>query len=237
LKPLIVLRSRTMVTSLPIRGDLARAHDAQWARLGRPGTWLTGEERVAVATEARAAASCPLCYERQQALSPRAVARQHDASSQLSAAEVDAVHRIAVDCGRLTRDWFDALGLAPERYVEILSVTAHTVGMDTFCRAVGHPLRPLPAPAPGPPTRRSVGGGLDRTSAWVPVRRVPGVPFVLRALSLVPDEVAAMEAAAAVEYLPAQYVPDARYVPDRSLTRSQIEFIAVRTSLRNRCFY
>ena len=40
---------------LPIRADLAAALDRGWAQLGETGAWLTGEERVAVVHEARAA--------------------------------------------------------------------------------------------------------------------------------------------------------------------------------------
>ena len=39
---------------VPIRRDIRAAFDREWDRLGRPGTWLTGVERVAVFEAGRA---------------------------------------------------------------------------------------------------------------------------------------------------------------------------------------
>ncbi|MCB1645362.1 MAG: hypothetical protein KDI36_07910 [Pseudomonadales bacterium] len=42
----------------PVREDIQSAHRAFWQALAQPGTWLTGEQRVAVAAETRAALDC-----------------------------------------------------------------------------------------------------------------------------------------------------------------------------------
>src|SRR5579863_4173194 len=106
---------------IPIRGDLAAAHGRAWERLGKPGTWWSGEARVAIAAETRRAPSCALCRARKEALSPAAVAGAHDSIGELSAAVVEVVHRVATDPGRLTGRWFRgvlAAGLTAEEYVE-----------------------------------------------------------------------------------------------------------------------
>src|SRR5215831_4760092 len=43
-----------------IRDDLAAAHSRAWARIGHPGTWWDGAQRVAIAAETRHALSCEL---------------------------------------------------------------------------------------------------------------------------------------------------------------------------------
>jgi hypothetical protein len=66
--------------------------------------------------------------------------------------------------------WVDDLideGLSAEHYVELVGVVVTTVAVDTFCRGLGLPLRPLPEPGPGAPTRvRPAGAALG--GAWVP---------------------------------------------------------------------
>ena len=68
----------------PVRDDVAAAQVRTWERLGQPGTWLTGAERLAVAAEARNAQDCKLCAARKEALSPEAVQGEHDHLGQLS---------------------------------------------------------------------------------------------------------------------------------------------------------
>src|SRR5205814_10478056 len=63
---------------LPIRSDLAEAHERAWAAVARSGTWLTGERRVAVAAEIRHALNCALCARIKAALSPNAVQGTHE---------------------------------------------------------------------------------------------------------------------------------------------------------------
>jgi hypothetical protein len=36
-----------IATEITVRSDLARAHDAAWQHLGRAGTWLAAEGRIA----------------------------------------------------------------------------------------------------------------------------------------------------------------------------------------------
>ena len=237
----------------PIRPDLAEAFRLAWEHVASPGTWWSGPQRVAIAEETRSSAQCALCAQRRTALSPHAVAGEHDGSDVLPAAAVDAIHRVATDPARLTRAWFEKLlasGLDDARYVELLGVVVSCVSIDAFHRALGLPLEPLPAPRPGEPSRRrppeARPGG-----AWVPMlppRRIDGpdadlyvapgpapLPNVVRALSLVPAEVRNLMSLSAAMYLtPEEMI---RLETDRALDRAQIELVAGRVSALRECFY
>lgn len=225
------------------------AHLRAWQRLGAPGTWWTGAERVAIAEQARAARDCGLCLERRAALSAGAVAGEHAAASGLPAAAVEAAHRIASDPGRLTRAWYErtlAGGLSDAQYVELVGVVVTLVNLDALHRALGVALEPLPAPLPGDPSR--VRPAVVASGAWVPWLSLdsgpgrdlyegrPRVPNVARALSLVPDEVRQLRELSEAHYLPIDDVIDPR-ARMAALTRAQMELVAGRVSALNECFY
>jgi hypothetical protein len=236
----------------PIREDLAEAHRRTWRHVAAPGTWLSGEERVAVAAATRRAHRCTLCAERRSALSPLAVEGRHDDASALPPALVDVVHRVTTDARRLTRGWFDGIlaqGVPVEHYVEALGVAVRVISVDGFHHAMGLPEEPLPEPEAGEPTRVRP-AGLVEGEAWVPMvdpRRTdpatrgilsaPGgrAPAVLRALSLVPDEVGAWLDLSASQYLSPHAM--ASMQTGRALDRSQVELVAGRVSALNECFY
>lgn len=101
--------------------------------VGDCGVWWTGEERLAIAREARAAPACPLCGDRKAAPSPQAVPGTHAAATTLSAAAVEAVHR--------------ALSLGREAMTDAAGVIA---GFDAITRGAdgtGIPLEPTKAEA------------------------------------------------------------------------------------------
>ena len=164
----------------PIRPDIPAAHRAFWERLARPGTWLTGAERVAIAEECRRARSCRLCADRKAALSASMVPGAHEASGPLSAELVEAVHRITTDASRLSRSWVDGLltnGLPVEAYVEAVGVTVQLISVDGFHQALGLPLEALPAPAAA--NRRGAAPArpwmTSASSRWSPTRP-PSIP-------------------------------------------------------------
>lgn len=235
--------------TLPIPDAMRAAHRRAWERLAAPGAWWTGAERVAIAAEVRASRDCALCRARKAALSPGAVSGEHAATSQLSAAAVDAAHRIASDPGRLTRSWYEktlAAGLSEGHYVELLGVVIVIVNLDALHRGLGVAPEPLPAPQGGAPTRQRPPSLHD--GAWVPVialdtpeardlfGRLPRVPNVLRAMSLVPDAVRQLQDLSTVHYLPMEDVINPR-ASAHGLGRGQIELIAGRVSALNECFY
>ena len=61
------------------------------------------------------------------------------------------------------------------------------------------------------------------------------VPNIMRALSLVPDEVRALRRSSAAHYVPVEQIPDPTV--RRALARPQMEFVAARVSALNECFY
>lgn len=243
------------MTALEIRPDLTAAHDRAWTRLARPGVWLTAAERVAVAAEVRAAADCPTCAQRKAALSPEMAVAAHRSASDLPAGRVDLIHRIATDADRLTHAWFERVVpdvLTVERYVETVGVIAEVTAVDRFDAALSLPLRPLPRPQAGEPSRLATPSArMDR--AWAPtvapedltdadppaahaMYRNRGAVNIHRALSLVPEAVVGFFDLDDAMYLPDALLRDFSQEP-RAITHAQIELLAARVSALNRCLY
>lgn len=235
---------------IKVRDQLSAAHRRAWRRISEPGTWWTGEQRVAIAAEARNALRCSLCRERKAALSPFAVEGEHDNLGVLSEPVIEVIHRIRTDPGRLTRRWYEqilAKGISDAEYVETVGVVVTIVAVDTFARAIGVPAPELPAPVNGTPSKiRPASAKFE--GAWVPMIAVsdakgPEVDLyasvfsanIERALSLVPNEVRGLSDLAAQHYVPFEKVQDITY--GRSISRPQMELLAGRVSALNRCFY
>src|SRR6266446_7298995 len=147
---------RLASAAFPIRDDLAAAHARAWTHIARPGTWWDGAARVAIVAETRQASLCTLCRRRKGALSSFAIEGTHDSLGQLPEIAVEVVHHVVTDPGRLGERWYRGVikgGLTEEQYVEIVSVVAHTVAIDTMARGLGHNMPPLPMPEPGAPSR------------------------------------------------------------------------------------
>ena len=152
--------------------------------------------------------------------------------------------------GRLSRTWFDkiaAAGLAPGPYVELIGTIVTVVSIDSFHRAMGLAPEPLPEPVDGEPSRYVPDGATD-TSAWVPMIRVDGAAEaesdlwpggrtgnVIRAMSLVPDEVRGLKDLSMAMYLGIQQMMDLD--AGRAIDRRQIELVAGRVCAINECFY
>ena len=235
---------------VPVREDLRQAHRFLLDHVRSPGTWWTGAERVAIAEESRRAPRCALCRERRDSVSP-GVPGRHDGPPRLPESVVDTVHRIRTDPPRLSKSWFDGViagGLDAGRYVELVGVTTLTAGLDYFARALGvDPLPFLPA-LPGEPSRHRPAGAKPET-AWVPMIAVADatgpeadvyggsdfVPNIVRAMSLVPDEVRALRRATESHYVPVAQIGDPTV--RRALERPQMELVAARVSALNECFY
>lgn len=235
----------------PIREDFAAAHNRFWQRLARPGAWLTGAQRVDVAREVRQAQQCDFCQQRKEALSPSHVDGTHDTASSLPATMVEVIHCVVTDPKRLSRKWFDGImaqGLSEDEYVEIIGTVVCVFSIDEFCRAIGVAPNPLPEPVPGEPSGYRP-ANVVHDGAWVRTLRklVESGPeadlwhgiggFVIRALSLVPDEVRSM-----LDLLEAHYVSNdniwaLKSAPKGTLSRIQSEILAIRVSALNGCFY
>jgi alkylhydroperoxidase family enzyme len=238
-------------SEFPIRTDLAESHDRAWAAIAAPGTWLTGARRVAVAAEVRNARRCEYCAQIKAALSPNAVQGEHAGLGVLGPAEVELVHRVVSDPGRLSERWVDSLlarGLTDGEYVEIVGIVAMVMMMDACAAALGLPETPLPAALPGEPTRYRPPGA-KKQAAWLPLVEPedavaadgpmypsPKAGYIYRGLSLVPQSLRDYWALAFTHYLPAEEV----YRFDRSiraLSRPQVEIVAARVSALHQCAY
>ena len=238
--------------SMPVRENFAAAHTRFWQRLAAPGAWWTGAQRVALAAEVRQARHCALCQARLAALTPAAVQGEHDHLHALPLATVDVVHRVVTDPNRLTHTWFEGVmeaGLSAEAYVEIIGTVVAMVSIDSFCRGIGVPLHPLPEPLAGDPSHYRPQGA-TQNDAWVPMIPPenlgepeadlyggnPAIGNVIRAMSLVPDEVRTLQDLSAVHYLPSNQVRDPS-ASVGSLSRVQMELVAGRVSALRECFY
>ncbi len=234
-----------------VRQDLIESHRRTWRRLAEPGTWLDGATRVAIAAESRRAFDCDLCRQRKQALSPNAVQGRHDTQGGLPDALIDTIHRVMTDPSRLSHGWFKGVidaGMPETDYVEAIGVACTTLAVDGFARAMGLPLRDLPEPLPGEPTRRRPVGA-KQGPAWVPWVLPEdvtedetglydhGATNVCKALSLVPQA-----AIGFFDVVTAQYLPGMTAIRDfggryRAINRAQIELLSARVSAINQCAY
>jgi len=238
-------------STLPVRADLVDSHERAWAAIAAPGTWLTGAERVAVAAEIRAAHACAYCARIKEALSPNGVEGKHASLGTVSPAQVELIHRVVNDSGRLSEKWSQAVlarGLEEGAYVEIVGLVAMVMIMDATHRALGLPLRALPSPAKGAPTRHRPAGA-KKKAAWLPLVEPedateadgpmypsPKAGYIYRGLSLVPQSLRDYWALANHHYLPGEYV----YQFDKSIRaieRPQVEILAARVSSLHQCAY
>lgn len=239
-------------TDLPIPDRITEAHRRAWERLQHPGMWWTSAQRIAIVEELRNAEHCQLCADRKAALSAPSVTGEHNATTDLPAAAIEAVHKIATDPGRLSREWLESLlggDLTDAAYVELVGLLTTTISIDDIHRGLGLDLEPLPAPAPGEPERRRPTGATDEGS-WVPTvppdqldpedadiyHGAPFAPNVIRALSLVPPEVTYLADLHGAHYLSFDEMRLAEGL-DRTLSRPQLELVAARVSAVNECFY
>jgi hypothetical protein len=230
-----------------MRPALEAAQYEAWRRLGQPGTWWTGADRIAIARETRAAA-----------LSPLNVPGEHDvAEPTLPTPAIEAIHRIRSDPGRISETWFQRLreaGVGEEAYVELVSIVAVTVAIDTFRRGSGLPPLPLPTAQPGEPSRRrpanaKPGRGYvatvapeDRSEADPdmyldhpgPRRRVGA--NIHRALTLVPNSMIHWWDVLEELYQEGPQMRDYG-VEYRAISHAQIELLAARVAALNRCEY
>jgi hypothetical protein len=235
----------------PVRQDLRETHRKLLDSLRRPGSWLTGTERLALAEESRNALSCPLCRERKSALSPEHAEGEHARCTDLPANLVEVAHRIRTDSGRLSNRWFQnvlASGLDVEVYVEAVGIVSLLAGADAFCRAIGVPPFLLPEAAAGEPSRHRPAGTREGV-AWVPMLmpedatgeeadlypEIPFVPNIARSLSLVPDHARLLQDWVASHYVKLADLQNPTI--GRDLDRMQIELVAARVSALNECFY
>lgn len=219
------------VAALPVGEDVAAAHHDALLAFARPGAWWDGADRLAIVQETRTAVDCALCAAKADALSPNAIVGEHDNAGTLPPVAVEAIHGIRNDSGRLRRRWFDDLidmGMQREAYVELVSVVASSVIVDSFAQGLGLEPPASPAATAGTPSFESSPDVVD-AGAWLPIAKQGGAN-ILRSLGLVPSARALFFAT----FSPSYYMqPNARF----AIGRRQVELVASRVSAVNQCFY
>lgn len=215
-------------TDLPIDDEIISALDASFDSLASAGSWLTGEQRVAVATEARLAKD-----------------GSRSSAGPLTDVIKDLVARMVHDSSGFDSDFASQIieESGDGAYVETAGIVARLSALDYFCAAIGVERRPLPEAQSGEPDRQrpatseALGAYVDQlsTSSFGEVfgEQYSEIPNIMRALSLVPSEVGpTMKMGAGL------YTSDVmNQVDRRGLSKTQIELVAARTSYLNECFY
>lgn len=185
--------------------------------IGRPGSWLTGAERVGVAEQARASlAGTP--------------GPESDISDELA----EVAHAVAEAPADITPEWIDELeerGLNRFAYIEASGVVCRMSVVDTLAYGLAATPMTLPEPTPGEPPRVPREDA-EISNSWVPT---VGPGHALSSLSAVAEEQESMMRLSDVIYL--ERVVPVEMVEKGGLVRSQIEVLAARTSYLNDCFY
>ena len=236
-----------------VRDDLVAAQNKAWKQLSEPGAWLDGRKRLDVAQEARKAWDCALCGQRKEALSPYAIEGDHDHVTGLNPAEIEIIHRISTDSGRLSETWLKggmkAGAISEETYIEIIGIIGMVLMVDRFAEALGQAEFPLPEPVAGTPSSYRAPGAKIH-DAWISLVEPEDVTpadgnlydgeeqpaGVVKALSLVPDAKRAY-----------WDLGDAHYIPNtdllkfdleqREISRAQVEVVAARVAAVHQCVY
>lgn len=226
--------------ALPIRESIALSHRDGITAFAKAGTWFTGEQRIAMLGEARQAHLCSLCKRRKVALSPYSEKGEHDSRGDLADNIVEVIHRLKTDSGRVTQSWFMSIietGLSSEEYIEIVSMVATSIVIDSFAIALGTELLDPGAPVAGDPDKTTNEDVFDG-GAWVPMLNLaqemtetglPSAPNIFRAMGLVPSAIEHFFGVMRSHYALADL--------DFAISRSQTELIAARVSSLNQCFY
>lgn len=181
----------------------------------------------------------------------------HDSLGALSPAATEAIHRISTDSGRIGKGWYRRLltdKLTETHYVELVSVVAVVIAIDTFRFAAGLDPWDLPEPKTGPPTYRSPVGakpGFAWMATLAPEDRTEDDPDLYgdypgprrrmganihRALSLVPDAMMHWWDMFEIMYQTSAQMRDFSHEP-RAVSHAQMEMMAARVAALNRCEY
>ena len=230
----------------PVTPEISSVHEKQIAQLAEPGVWGTAKQRLAIAQETRES-----CYSNKLLEQPA----HDDLSKYIQLPDViqNLIRTLATSPKDFLEDSYEAAiegGLTDQEYVEIVGIVSRITDMDIFARGIGVDLRPFPSPQEGEPSRK-LPKEAKKEHAWVPT--VPSHPeggdlaeelfgpgpkaYIIRALSLVPEEVRMHKELENIQYLPLKHILVADYQHHEGLTRSQSEIVAGRVSAINECFF
>ena len=191
--------------------------DREWARLAAPGTWWTGEQRIGIAAETRAA----LAGEPSLGL--------------LHAAPAEACRRVAAEPATIRAidlERWESEGLDGFAFVELVGIVSRLTAVDVASFGLGLQPAPLPEATSGEPALHRPEEAAV-TTGWAPTIGPAGAP---NSLSAVPAEAEAMFDIHGVMYATMDQMFDLK-LERNALSRPQIELVAARTSRLNDCFY
>lgn len=224
--------------TVTVRDDLAEAHRLAWEHLAAPGSWWSAAARIELAGTALMAIADP------DPLPPWIpVTSAGRLESDLIAPTLahDVAYRLARHAGTMTIDMYraavDELGELP--YVELCAIVSTVAAVAHFCRNVGRPVPPFPAPIDGQPTGERPDRLAQPQYNWVPVAEpADEVAAVVQAYTAVPGEHRNTWRMADAQYMPPHEMVD----PDWSrrpggLSRAQMELVAARLTRLRDCFY
>ena len=230
----------------PVSKEIENVHEFQINSMGKSRSWGTGTQRLAIAKEARMAA-----YEAGVLEKPSDENLSEDIK--LPNAVKEIVKQIAITPQSLNKNIYDKTlneGISEGEYVEIVGIVSRITSLDVFARGIGIPLRNLPNPEKKAPTRTRPKEAIKEL-AWVPTipngpkggelgKKLYGEmpkPYIVRALSLVPDELKDHMELEKVQYSQMDKILDFSYTHHKGLNRSQVELVAGRISAINECFF
>ena len=232
-------------STYPVRKDIEDIHADQFDQLKTPGTWGTSEQRLTIINEARRSAYHAGTLE--EPSNPGIVP-----NVELSEVARRVVKRLAIAPKDMDQPFYNQAiedGLNDSEYVEIVGLVSRFTCFDIFARGIDIPLRPLPSPTSGAPSQKRPKEAVIE-KAWVPtipnfpeggeIAKAlfgPWQPYIMRGLSLVPDEFTAHFDLEEVQYMPSAHFLEFDYQHHEGLTRPQVEIVAARVSALNECFY
>ena len=189
--------------------------------------------------ESRAAASCGECDDQSRLLSS-SVFQSHSKATELPDSIVGAIHKIQSDPGRMTKRHLENCvdnGFSVERYVEMVSVVATSVIIDTMHKALSLPIPEVVDIHEGEPLGQEKPTVVD-AGAWVPIAPadpelneigIPRAANIVRSMGAVPSAVLMFFTVFRSHYMVTDLPVE--------IERSQAELAAARVSLLNQCFY
>ena len=165
--------------------------------------------------------------------------KSHPKVTHLADPLVNLIHKVCTDPGRITKRYFQECldaDYSVEQYVELISVVATSVIIDTMHNALSLPV---------PVIRNVIDGGplgqekplVVHDEAWVPIARaepelnelgIPKAANIVRSMGAVPSAVVLFFSVFRSHYMIADLPVD--------LQRAQAELVAARVSLLNQCF-
>ncbi len=230
----------------PTANNISAVHQNQLIQISKPGYWGNGTQRLEIAKLARdfgieaGILEKPLNHETAKANNVTPVIKH-------------LVKTLAIEPKVIDEKFFLNIidsGLSEEEYTEIIGVVSRITNIDLYARAIGAPLPQFPKPEIGNHSKERPPEAI-KEDAWVstipngPAGKEIGkdlykgrpMPYILRALSLVPDECRSNMVLESCQYAELGRVLDFSYNHYDSLSRPQVEIIAGRVSALNECFY